>query len=129
MGTKTVLLVEDQLEFAAVQRVHLERNGYRVLTAEDGHQGVRYAREHRPDLILMDFSLPRLDGLHATRALKEDPLTRDIPVIMLTAHGYGTVGRRAREAGCSAFVPKPCEPRRVLSEIQFLIGPAQVPGN
>ncbi len=125
MQPKTVLIVEDQIDFLAIQKVYLERHGYRVLAAEDGQEAVRCAREHRPNIILMDLSLPRLDGLGATRELKEDPSTSEIPIVLLTAHGYGSAGRRAREAGCAAFVPKPCEPRRVLQEVEQLIGPAE----
>jgi two-component system cell cycle response regulator DivK len=122
MSRKTVLLVEDQIEFLAVQKHYLERNGYQVLSAEDGVEAIRCARENRPNVILMDLSMPRLDGLTATRKLKEDPATSEIPVILLTAHAYGSAGRRAREAGCAAFLPKPCEPRRVLMEVEKLIG-------
>lgn len=124
MHPKTVLIVEDQLEFLAVQKLYLERHGYRVLAATDGEEGVRSARENHPDLILMDFTVPLLDGLQATVALRGDRTTSDIPVVMLTAHPYGSVGRRAREAGCSGFVAKPCDPRRVLLEVQRRIGPA-----
>src|SRR5690606_35778479 len=123
MSMKTVLLVEDQIEFLAVQKHYLERNGYQVLSAEDGVEAIRCARENRPNVILMDLSMPKLDGLTATRKLKEDPATSEIPVILLTAHAYGSAGRRAREAGCAAFVPKPCDPRRVLDEVMELIGP------
>lgn len=129
MEDKTILLVEDQIEFRAVQKVYLERHGYRVLAADDGDQGVRVAREHRPNVILMDLSMPTMDGLSATRELKRDPSTSGIPVILLTAHGYGSAGRRAREAGCAAFVPKPCDPRRILDEVQRLIGPAEGPAH
>ncbi len=125
MQQKTILIVEDQIDFLAVQKVYLERHGYRVLAAEDGREAVRCAQEHHPHIILMDLSLPQLDGLGATREIKGDPATRGIPIILLTAHGYGSAGRRAREAGCAAFVPKPCEPRRVLQEVEQLIGPAR----
>lgn len=124
MRDKTILLVEDQIEFRAIQKVYLEKQGYRVLAADNGNQAVTAAREHRPNIILMDFSMPEKDGLSATRELKSDPSTSHIPVILLTAHGYGSAGRRAREAGCAAFVPKPCDPWRVLQEVQQLIGPA-----
>jgi two-component system, cell cycle response regulator DivK len=127
MQVKTVLLVEDQLDFLAVQKTYLERHGYHVLAVEDGAEAIRCAREHRPHVILMDLSLPNLDGLSATRELKQYPETRGIPVVLLTAHAYGSAGRRAREAGCAAFVPKPCEPRRVLDEVRELIGPAEEP--
>src|SRR5690606_6484972 len=105
-------------------KVYLEQQGYRVVAADDGNQGVQAAREYRPNIILMDLSMPKKDGLSATRELKSDPSTSHIPVILLTAHAYGSAGRRAREAGCAAFVPKPCDPRRVLQEVQQLIGPA-----
>lgn len=70
----------------------------------------------------MDFSIPRMDGIGATVELKNDPATRDIPVLLLTAHTYGSVGRRASEAGCAGFVAKPCVRKRVLEEVQRRIG-------
>ena len=120
MEQKTVLLVEDQLDFLAVHKLYLERHGFRVVTAEDGRSAVLRAQEHHPHVILMDFSIPVLDGIGATAQIKGDPSTRDIPVVLLTAHSYGTVGRRAREVGCSGFISKPCDPRRVLEEVQKL---------
>ena len=122
MQPKTVLIVEDQIEFLAIHKLYLESHGYRVLAATDGEEGVRSAREHRPDLILMDFTVPGLDGLRATARLKRDQSTRDIPVVLLTAHSYGSVGRRAREVGCEGYVNKPCDPRRVLQEVERRIG-------
>ncbi len=124
MATKTILLVEDQIEFLAVQKHYLERNGYQVISAENGIEAIRRARESLPNVILMDLSMPKLDGLTATRKLKEDPTTSNIPVILLTAHAYGSAGRRAREAGCASYLPKPCEPRRVLQEVEKFIGAA-----
>jgi CheY-like chemotaxis protein len=120
MEKKTVLLVEDQLDFLAVHKLYLERHGFRVVTAEDGPSAVLRAQEHRPHVILMDFTIPLLDGIGATAQLKRHPETRDIPVVLLTAHTYGTVGRRAREVGCAGFISKPCDPRRVLEEVQKL---------
>lgn len=119
---KTVLIVEDQIDFLAIHKLYLEKHGYRVLAAEDGQEAVRCARACQPDLILMDFSIPVLDGIGATRALKDDPATSAIPVILLTAHAYGSVGRRAREAGCEGFIAKPCEPRRILHEVRLRLG-------
>jgi two-component system, cell cycle response regulator DivK len=124
MSSKTILFAEDQIEFLAVNKLFLERHGYTVVAAEDGEQAIQAAQECRPDVIVMDFSMPRLDGIRATAALKTHPETRDIPVIMLTAHSYGSVGRRAREAGCVCFISKPCDPKRVLSEVENLIGAA-----
>lgn len=126
MSSKTIVFAEDQLDFLAVNKLFLERHGYRVVTAEDGEQAILAAQEHHPDVIIMDFSMPRLDGIRATAALKTSPETRDIPVLMLTAHSYGSVGRRAREAGCVGVISKPCDPKRVLFEIECLIGAAAV---
>lgn len=125
MHTKTILFVEDQIDFLAIHKMYLERHGYHVLTAENGTEAVRRAQEAQPDLILMDYSVPLMDGISATAQLKQDPATRGIPVVLLTAHTYGAVGRRAREAGCAAFLAKPVDPRRVLNEVQQLIGAAQ----
>ena len=125
MTPKTILLVEDQLDFLAIHKMYLERHGYHVLAAEDGREALRSARQYQPHVILMDLSLPYVDGLTATRELKTDPSTARIPIVMLTAHGYGSAGRRAREAGCSGFLAKPCDPQRVLREVQRLIGPAE----
>lgn len=122
MTSKTILFAEDQLDFLAVNKLFLERHGYRVVSAEDGEQAVQAAQECRPDVIVMDFSMPRMDGIRATAALKTHPSTRDIPVLMLTAHSYGSVGRRAREAGCVAVISKPCDPKRVLNEVESLLG-------
>jgi CheY-like chemotaxis protein len=119
---KTVLIVEDQIEFRAIPSHFLQHHGYRVLAEEDGVTGLRTAKQEKPDLILMDYSVPGLDGVAATERLKSDSATRDIPVILVTAHSYGAVGRRAKAAGCDGFVTKPCDPARVLQEVQRHIG-------
>jgi two-component system cell cycle response regulator DivK len=119
---KTVLIVEDQMELRAINTALLEHHGYRVLAVADGEAGLRCAREHHPDLILMDISVPGIDGLRATRQLKDDPRTGDIPVIIVTAHPYGSVGPRLRAAGCDGFIGKPCDPRRILQEVRQRVG-------
>lgn len=119
---KTVLIVEDQIDFLAIQSLYLQHHGYRVLTANTGHAGVQTAREHKPDLILMDFLVPDMDGIRATQELKNDPRTENIPVILLTSLSYGAVGRRAKAAGCDGYLAKPCEPIRILEEVQRRIG-------
>lgn len=124
---KTVLIVEDQLDTLAIHSAYLERHGYRVLCAEDGEAGLDYARRHRPDLILMDLSVPRVNGLVATETLKGDPETGHIPIVIMTAHTYGSVGRRAVAAGCDGFLAKPLDPRRVLEEVEQRIGPSARP--
>ena len=120
--SKTVLIVEDQMELRAINAALLEHHGYRVLAVADGEAGLRCAREQHPDLILMDISVPGIDGIRATRQLKDDPRTGDIPVIIITAHPYGSVGPRLRAAGCDGFIGKPCDPRRILQEVRQRVG-------
>lgn len=119
---KTVLIVEDQMEFRAIQAMYLHHHGYRVLAADNGWDGLRAARECSPDVILMDVSLPGLDGIRATEQLKRDVDTRRIPVVIITAHPYGSVGQRAKDAGCDGWLTKPCDPRRVLQEVRRRLG-------
>ena len=121
-GAKTVLIVEDQLEMRAIASAYLERQGYRVLATDNGADAVRKARDEHPDLIFMDISIPGMDGIRATEALKRDPETGDIPVLIVTAHPYGSVGKRAVDAGCDGYLTKPCDPRRVLQEVRRRLG-------
>jgi CheY-like chemotaxis protein len=123
---KTVLIVEDQLEIRAINSAYLQHHGYRVVAAETGADGLRAARESDPDLVLMDISVPGMDGIAVCEALKRDPATRHIPVVMITAHPYGSVGARAHAAGCDGYITKPCDPRRLLEEVQRRVGEAHV---
>ena len=111
----TILLVEDNPDNQTIYSIILAHHGYAVLQAFDGERAVRMAREHGPDLILMDLTIPVIDGLEATRMLKEDPATAAIPVIALTAQREA---RKAAEAvGCASFLPKPVEPGKVAAEV------------
>ena len=112
----TILLVEDNADNQAIYRTILEHVGFTVIQAWDGEEGVRLARERLPDLIFMDVSIPKIDGLEATRLLKADPSTAAIPVVALTAHAMAEDRARAMEAGCDGYLAKPLEPRRVLEE-------------
>ncbi len=123
---KTVLLVEDNEDNLVVYRTILDHVGYNVLEARDGEEGVTRAREEHPDLILMDISIPKIDGWEATRRLKADQATRDIPIIALTAHALEEDRERAIAAGCDGYLAKPVEPRRVVEEVQRFVGPAPV---
>jgi CheY-like chemotaxis protein len=118
---KTILLVEDNEDNQAIYRIILIHNGYSVLQAWDGESGVRMARDHRPDLILMDLTMPVVDGLAATRMLKEDPATSAIPVIALTAHAMVEDQAAAEAAGCASFLAKPVEPSRVAAEVRRVL--------
>lgn len=124
MTDKTILLVEDHEDNRNVYRAILEHFGFRVLVAPDGREGIRMAREHRPDLILMDLSIPHIDGWEATRVLKADQATAEIPVIALSAHALEEDRTRAIQAGCAGYLAKPVEPRRVLQEVQRFLGAA-----
>jgi two-component system, cell cycle response regulator DivK len=121
---QTVLIVEDQIEMRAINAMYLHHHGYRVLATDNGLEGVEAARANRPDVILMDISMPGMDGIRATSELKRDPTTEDIPVLIITAHPYGSVGKRAAEAGCDGYLTKPCDPRRILQEVRALLAPA-----
>jgi CheY-like chemotaxis protein len=116
-----ILLVEDNEMNRDMLSRRLIRSGYEVILAVDGAQGVAMAASDAPDLVLMDMSLPVLDGWEATRRLKSDPATRGLPVIALTAHAMAGDEKRAREAGCDDFDTKPVEYTRLLSKIEGLV--------
>lgn len=114
----TILLVEDNEMNRDMLSRRLTRRGYDVAIALDGAEGVRMARETRPDLILMDMSLPVLDGWEATRRIKADAETVAIPVIALTAHAMTDDEAEARAAGCDDFDTKPVDLERLLAKIE-----------
>ncbi len=116
-----ILLVEDNEMNRDMLSRRLIRRGYEVTLAVDGAEGVARAKADSPDLILMDMSLPVMDGWDASRALKGDPLTARIPVIALTAHAMPADEQRAREAGCDDFDTKPVELERLLGKITALL--------
>lgn len=124
MAEKVVLLVEDNEDNRTVYRTILEHFGYRVIEARNGEEGIQLARSERPDLILMDISIPVIDGWEATRILKSDPETATIPIVALTAHALASDRLKAQEVGCDGYLAKPCEPRRVVAEVERLIGAA-----
>ncbi|HEV2150412.1 MAG TPA: response regulator [Longimicrobiaceae bacterium] len=121
-SSKTVLLVEDNEDNRTVYRTILEHFGYEVIEARNGEDGIRMAREDDPDLILMDISIPLIDGWEATKILKGDAATAAIPIIALTAHALATDRAKAQEVGCDGYLAKPCEPRRVVAEVEKFIG-------
>ena len=119
---RKILLVEDNEMNRDMLSRRLQRREFEVVTALDGQQGVDTARAEKPDLILMDMSLPVLDGWEATRQLKADPETRDIPVIALTAHAMSGDREKALEAGCDDYDTKPIELPRLLGKMAALLG-------
>lgn len=121
-----ILLVEDQQDNQTIYRLILEHAGYTVLHAWDGEEGLRLAREHLPDLVLMDISIPLVDGWEATRRLKGDPATAAIRVVALTAHAFPEDRERAAAIGFDDYLAKPVEPTRVLATVRRLLGPSPV---
>lgn len=117
----TILLVEDNEMNRDMLSRRLERRGYRVVAATDGAQGHDLAHSESPDLILMDMSLPVMNGWEVTRLLKSDPATRHIPVIALTAHALATDRAKAFEAGCDDYDTKPVDFGRLQEKINSLL--------
>jgi two-component system, cell cycle response regulator DivK len=122
-----ILLVEDDEMNRDMLSRRLERRGYQVVMAVDGGQGLRLARSEAPDLILMDMSLPVLDGWEATRHLKAAAATQAIPIIALTAHAMAGDREKAVEAGCADYDTKPIEFPRLLGKIRALLAQEETP--
>jgi two-component system, cell cycle response regulator DivK len=116
-----ILLVEDTQDNRAIAELILREAGHTVLSVADGESGLAAAIAVRPDLILMDLALPFVDGWEATRRLKADPATRDIPVVAFTAHVLQEDSERAHEAGCVAVIAKPFEIDTLLNQIDALV--------
>ncbi len=116
-----ILLVEDNEMNRDMLSRRLARKGYTVVCAVDGQSGLAKTRSEAPDLVLMDMSLPVLDGWEATRQIKADPVLKAIPVIALTAHAMASDEQQAREAGCDDFDTKPVELPRLLGKIVTLL--------
>lgn len=117
-----ILLVEDNELNRDMLCKRLERRGYDVSTAVDGDQGIKFALEGKPDLILMDMSLPIVDGWEASKRLKDNPETKNIPIIALTAHAMVGDREKAFEAGCDDYDTKPIELTRLLEKMEKLLG-------
>ena len=125
-----ILIVEDNEMNRDMLSRRLERRGYAVIIAVDGGAGVQMAHTESPDLILMDMSLPVMDGWEASRTLKAYPATAKIPIIALTAHAMTSDRDKALQAGCNDYDTKPVDLPRLLGKIEALIGkpPQQAPG-
>jgi len=117
-----ILLVEDNEMNRDMLSRRLQRRGYTIVMAVDGQQGVDLARSEAPDLILLDMSLPVIDGWEAARRIKSDEATRAIPLIALTAHAMAGDKEKALQAGCDEYDTKPVELPRLLGKIQALLG-------
>lgn len=123
----SIVIVEDNEMNRDMLTRRLQRRGFEVTSAADGELGVRCVREVKPDVVVMDMSLPGIDGLEATRQLKADDATRHIPIIALTAHAMPEDRERALAAGCDDYDSKPVDINRLLEKIQQLTGTSENP--
>ena len=119
--TPLVLLAEDFEDARELYRDYLEFSGFSVKTANNGREAIDQAVALQPDIILMDASMPVLDGWQATRTLKADPATKHIPILALTAHAFDDARREAKAVGCDGFVTKPCLPDDLVAKIRAVL--------
>ena len=117
-----ILVVDDYQDAREMYAEYLQFSGFRVAEAKNGNEAVEQAFALRPDLILMDLSLPGMDGWEATRVLKADNRTKNIPVVALTGHALAGSSEGAKKAGCDAFVTKPCLPDDLVVEVRRMLG-------
>ncbi len=117
MKEKKVLIVEDEERNLRLFKDILEKVGYKIITAGDGEQGVQLALKEKPDLILMDMQMPIKNGLEATKEIKGNPLTNNIPVVALTALAMRGDEERIRAAGCDDYISKPVQIRTLLEKV------------
>ena len=116
-----ILVVDDYQDAREMYAEYLQYSGFRVAEAKNGNEAVAQARSLKPDLILMDLSLPGMDGWEATRVLKADDETRHIPIVALTGHALAGASEGARKAGCDSFVTKPCLPDDLVVEVRRML--------
>ena len=116
-----VLVVDDFEDNRSMYAAYLTYSGYHVLEAADGREAVEVASKQLPDVIVMDLTLPVMDGWEATRRLKADERTRHIPIIVLTGHSVAGRAQEFRKAGCDAFLAKPCMPEMLVEKVQELL--------
>jgi two-component system, cell cycle response regulator DivK len=116
-----VLVADDSFDAREMYALYFQHRGYGAYTAEDGDAAVHMARDVRPDLIVMDLSMPRVDGITATKRLKEDPRTQSIPVILLTGHPSKAAEHGALEAGVAIYLTKPCLPEDLEQHVSKIL--------
>lgn len=116
-----ILLAEDFEDARELYRDYLEFSGFSVATANNGREAIDQAVAMQPDIILMDASMPVLDGWQATRELKANPTTKHIPVLALTAHAFDDARREAKAVGCDGFVTKPCLPDDLVNQVRAVL--------
>jgi two-component system cell cycle response regulator DivK len=119
---RTILLVEDNPHNRKIFSGMLSHAGFRVVEAEDGNEALAKATSEKPDLILMDLSIPGVDGWEVTRRLKAQDASKAIPIIALTAHAMRGDEERALQAGCDGYLAKPISPKKVVEEVKRYLG-------
>ena len=125
--TPLILVVDDYQDAREMYAEYLQFSGFRVAEARNGNEAVDQAFALKPDLILMDLSLPGMDGWEATRRLKADASTRHIPIVALTGHGLAGASEGAKKAGCDSFVTKPCLPDDLVVEVRRMLESSSQP--
>jgi CheY-like chemotaxis protein len=120
-----ILVVDDYQDAREMYAEYLQFSGFRVAEARNGNEAVEQAFALKPDLILMDLSLPGMDGWEATRRLKADDRTKHIPIVALTGHALAGASEGAKKAGCDSFVTKPCLPDDLVVEVRRMLGAAR----
>ncbi|HEX6309491.1 MAG TPA: response regulator [Longimicrobiales bacterium] len=126
VDVKTVLLIEDDEASQYIYTTMLEHAGYRIVQARTGPAAADLLERMHPDLVIMDIGLPGVSGFELTRSIRDNPSTRDVPVLVITVHVFPDDVKRAHESGCTGFMAKPVDPSVVLEQVQALIGPARV---
>jgi CheY-like chemotaxis protein len=122
MAKTRILIMEDDDDTQGMVRFLLEYKGYDVLVAKDGRHGLEIAHQEKPDLILLDLAMPELDGWSVAHKLKEDPETKAIPVIAVTAYTMSSDRRKALNAGCDGFIGKPMNVPEFIAEVEKFLG-------
>ena len=122
MKTKTILLVDDSASMLILEREILGAEPYDLVVARNGRKALDQADAERPDLILLDVVMPKLDGFETCKRLRQDPATREIPIIMVTTRGEGENVEKGYEAGCNDYVTKPIDKAELLAKVSDLLG-------
>jgi len=118
---KKILIADDHPELVELLRVTLERKDYEIVYASDGKETLKKARVEKPDLVLLDIVMPKMDGFEVCRQLRKDPQTKEIPIVMLTAKGQKVDKERGREVGANEYITKPFSPSALLVKIKEIL--------
>ena len=121
------MIVDDLPDARNIYAAYFESRGFGAITARDGEDAILRAMSAKPDVIIMDLAMPRMDGIAATRRLKQEPRTRDIPIILLTAYAEKAIAEGGLEAGAAVFLTKPCLPEDLEEQVRRLLVPTALP--